>query len=89
MNEHGQYNQFSFRFVPGTLNGRDCMMAQVWLRDAVFCTVEQGFWDAYAFRFKWPHWADMPKGLANAIDYAFKAQFNPKRKDFRELQKSL
>lgn len=76
-----QYKEYSFKFVPGNRNGNPCVFAQVWLRDAMFCVIEQGHWDDYAFRFKFLGWKDMPADLARAINYAYIATFNPTRKE--------
>lgn len=77
------FRKYSFKFVAGNVNGKPAMFAQVWLTDATFCTVEQGWFDEYAFKFKFKNWQDMPEALARAIHHAYLAQFNPQKKDFR------
>lgn len=75
------YKEYAFEFKPGNRNGKSAMFCQVWLKDAIFATIEQGHFDEYAFRFKFVDWQDMPKDLAKAINDTYLVQFNPVRKE--------
>ena len=79
------YKQFSFRFVPGNVNGQPRHFVQVWLTDAMFSVMTQAWFDNYAFKFKGKEYAELPSELTRAIHDTYLALFSPTRKDFRSL----
>jgi hypothetical protein len=78
------FKQFSFVFKPGTVNGRPAHFVQYWLTDAMFSIMHQGWFDNYAFKFKFKTDDMPPSDLAAAIQSTYVAVFNPVKKDFRD-----
>lgn len=77
------FKQWSFKFVPGSLNGKPVHFVQYWITDAMFSVMYQGWFDPYAFRFKFRADDQPADDLSKAIQLAYVAAFNPVRKDFR------
>lgn len=79
-----EYKEWAFTFKPGLVNGNRKWFVQVWLKDATFCTVEQGWFDHYAYRFKFKDWKDIPYPLYDTINRTFILYFSPDKKDIRK-----
>ena len=85
INKAAQFGDISFHFKTGLVNGHTQWFVQYWLTEAAFCTIHQGWFDEYAYKFKFRD-EDMPdaKLLAHITKVFIKTQ-HPKRKDFRDF----